>query len=101
MLVKYRMEQCRVISSQYSLLNTLLMTLQQIKLVGLSHTYAINQLCVGSHEHLVNCLNMRKYLKALFAPNEHLPTPSDSEEDDDEAPDLVDGPEAEEVRLGD
>ena len=44
---------------------------------------------------------MRKYLKALFAPNEHLPTPSDSEEDDDEAPDLVDGPEAEEVRLGD
>ena len=44
---------------------------------------------------------MRKYLKALFAPNEPLPTPSDSEEDDDEAPDLVDGPEAEEVRLGD
>ena len=43
---------------------------------------------------------MRKYLKALFAPNESLPTPSDSEEDD-EAPDLVDGPEAEEVRLGD
>ena len=67
----------------------------------MTHTYAINQLCVGSHEHLVNCLNMRKYLKALFAPNELLPTPSDSEEDDDEAPDLVDGPEAEEVRLGD
>ena len=66
----------------------------------MTHTYAINQLCVGSHEHLVNCLNMRKYLKALFAPNESLPTPSDSEEDD-EAPDLVDGPEAEEVRLGD
>ena len=79
----------------------MLMILQQIKLIGLTHTYAINQLCVGSHEHLVNCLNMRKYLKALFAPNELLPTPSDSEEDDDEAPDLVDGPEAEEVRLGD
>ena len=84
MLVKYRMEQCRVISSQYSLLNTLLMILQQIKLIGLTHTYAINQLCVGSHEHLVNCLNMRKYLKALFAPNERLPTQSDSEDDDEE-----------------
>jgi len=33
----------------------------------------------------MNCLNMRKYFKQLFAPNEPLPEPpSGSESDDDE-----------------
>jgi len=42
----------------------------------------------------MNCLNMRKYLKQIFAPNETLPISSDSDEEDEEG-------EAVEVRLGD
>lgn len=96
MIVTYRLEQCRIMASQYSIINTLLMVLNQVKLIGLTYTYAVNQLCVGSREHLMNCLNMRKYLKQLFAPNEPLPSPSESSgsEEDEVA-------EAEEVRLGD
>ena len=62
------------------------MVLNQVKLIGLSYTYAVTQLCVGGNEHLINCLNMRKYLKQLFAPDEPAPTPevSSSEEDSDD-----------------
>ena len=63
MIRTYRLEQCRILSAQYSIVNTMLMIMQQIKLIKLSHSYAINQLCVGSQEHLINCLNMRRYLK--------------------------------------
>lgn len=85
MIRTYRLEQCRIFSAQYSILTSLLMTLQQIKLLSINHTYAVTQLCCGSHENLMNCLNMRKYFKQLFAPNEPLPEPpSGSESDDDE-----------------
>lgn len=88
----YRLEQCRIISAQYSIVNTLLLVCQQIKLIGLTYTYAINQLCVGHSEHLVNCLNMRKYLKQLFAPQEAYLTPSEDSGDEDEAEaDYTDG----------
>lgn len=89
----YRMEQLRILSAQYSILNTLLLIMQQIKLIGLTYTYAVNQLCVGSQEHLINSLNMRKYLKQLFAPNEDMMSESDESGDsDDEAEaDLTDG----------
>ena len=63
MIKTYRLEQCRIIAAQYSILNTVLMALQQIKLLKLSHSYAINQLCCGAQEHLVNALNMRRYFK--------------------------------------
>ena len=84
MIKTYRLEQCQILAAQYSILNTMLMVCQQIKLIGLTHTYAINQLCVGSHEHLINCLNMRKYLKQLFAPLEPLDPPTSDSEDDEE-----------------
>ena len=67
-----------------------------MKLIGLSYTYAVTQLCVSNKEHLINCLHMRKYLKQLFAPNEPLQTPSDSEESEEQ-----EVAEAEEIRLGD
>jgi len=63
MILRYRHEQCQIMASQYSILNTIEMVLSQVKLIKLSYTYAINQLCVGSRNHLINCLNMRKYLK--------------------------------------
>ena len=87
------MEQLRILSAQYSILNTLLLIMQQIKLIGLTYTYAVNQLCVGSQEHLINSLNMRKYLKQLFAPNEDMMSESDESGDsEDEAEaDLTDG----------
>lgn len=44
----------------------------------------------------MNCLNMRKYLKQLFAPNEPLETASESSGSEQE-----ETAEAEEVRLGD
>ena len=42
MIKTYRLEQCRIIAAQYSILNTILMALQQIKLLKITHTYAIN-----------------------------------------------------------
>ena len=89
----YRMEQLKIMSAQYSIVNTMLLVLQQIKLIGLTYTYAVNQLCVGSREHLINCLNMRKYLKQLFAPNEDLLTDSDSGSEADAEADFTDGAE--------
>ena len=38
MIETYRLEQCRIISAQYSILNTLLMILQQVKLLKIPHT---------------------------------------------------------------
>ena len=56
-------------ANQFSLLATLKMILNGVKLVTNStYTYQINQLCVGSNEHFMNCLHMRKYLRNLFAP---------------------------------
>ena len=83
MIRTYRLEQCRIMSAQYNILNTMLLVCQQIKLIGLSYTYAVNQLCVGSHEHLINCLNMRKYLKQLFAPSEAFLSSSEDSGDDE------------------
>ena len=96
MIINYRLSQCQIMSAQYSLVNTVLMILQQVKVIKLSHTYAITQLCCNSTENLMNCLHMRKYLKQLFAPNE--PIMSDSEDSDDED---EDGPEAVEIRSDD
>ena len=92
MIEAYRHEQCKILAAQYSIVNTLLMVMQQVKLIGLSYSYAVNQLCVGSHEHLINCLNMRKYLKQLFAPNEPLPSPNESSatESDEAEAEVVD-----------
>ena len=78
MIRRYRLDQCQIIASQYSILNTLITVLNKVRLNGLSYTHAINAVCVTNYDHLVNCLNMRKYLKMLFAPSETLPTPSDS-----------------------
>ena len=40
-------------------------------------------MCFLGNDHLVNCLNMRKYLKMLFAPTEALPTRSNSSTSDE------------------
>ena len=65
----YRREQNKIMANQFSLLATLKMILNGVKLVTNStYTYQINQLCVGSNEHFMNCLHMRKYLRNLFAP---------------------------------
>jgi len=42
MIKTYRLEQCRILSAQYSILKTLLMTLQQVKLLKITHTYAVS-----------------------------------------------------------
>ena len=87
---QYRVEQCKIMANQFSLLNTMKMILTSVKAVtGTTYTYQINSLCVGSLEHFTNCLHMRRYLKTLFAPQDEMPIPSDSEGDSDEAPQVV------------
>ena len=79
---QYRVEQNKIMANQYSLLNTLKMILNSVKLVtGATYTYQVNQLCVGSWEHFVNCLHMRRYLKTLFAPQDEMAVGSGSEGD--------------------
>ena len=78
MIRRYRLEHCEIIASQFSILNSLQLVLNLVKLNGLSFTHAINAVCVSSLDHLVNCLNMRKYLKMLFDPTEAFHILSDS-----------------------
>ena len=81
---RYRIEQNKIMANQFSLLTTIKMILNGVKLVTNStYTYQINQLCVGSHEHFMNCLHMRKYLRNLFAPKDEMPIASDSEDEDE------------------
>ena len=83
MIHRYRLDQCQIIASQYSVLNTLHMVFNEVKMNGLSYTHAINAVCVTSPDHLINCLNMRKYLKMVFAPTEALLIPSENLESDE------------------
>ena len=88
---QYRTEQCKILANQFSLLKTMKLILNSVKLVKFtSYTYQITQMCAGSQEHFVNCLHMRRYLKTLFAPQDEMPVPTDSEGDsEDEAPQLI------------
>ena len=46
MIRRYRLDQCQIIASQYSILNTLITVLNKVRLNGLSYTHAINAVCV-------------------------------------------------------
>ena len=83
MIEIYRYDQCKIIAAQYSIVNTILMLENQLR-VFKSYSYAISQLCLDSDEHFVNLVNMRLYLKQLFAPDDVIEESKVSSESESE-----------------